>query len=221
MSADKLKYYNMIVHLIRNNRLYEENAAIKNVWKKDNNIFFDIYFYRNQKSYVFDSVFIHDLLDLTNEKYYASPADFLADFQGGNSDLPPPDKNTPLVDKRLFEPIDVDLVIMTFVADCCSNFIPIKEKIIYDYIIEKIPATSSLSHQYVNTYLQGLQPDEARFYQALAAIKSATPDAAEDLLRECVKICLSDGQLHYAEKLYLAEIVQTLRDNGVDARVGL
>lgn len=219
--ADKLKYYNMIVHLIRNNRLYEENAAIKNVWKKGQNIFFDIYFYRNQKSYVFDGVFIHDLLDLTNEKYYASPAAFLEDFQSGCSDLPPPDINVSLVDKRLFESVDVDLVIMAFVADCCSNFIPIKEKIIYDYIVKKIPAAASLSLQYVNTYLQGLQPDESHFYKALEAMKAATPEAATDLLKECVKICLSDGQLHYAEKLYLAEIVQTLRNNGIDARVGL
>ena len=61
MTKENLRFYNMIIHLIQNNKLYEENAAIKKVWQKEGTTFFDIYFYRTRKSYVFDSAFIHDL----------------------------------------------------------------------------------------------------------------------------------------------------------------
>ena len=37
MAEKKVKYFNMIIHLIRNNRLYEENVAIRNIWEKDKN----------------------------------------------------------------------------------------------------------------------------------------------------------------------------------------
>ena len=33
MTKENLQFYNMIIHLIQNNKLYEENAAIKKVWQ--------------------------------------------------------------------------------------------------------------------------------------------------------------------------------------------
>ena len=53
MTKENLRFYNMIIHLIQNNKLYEENAAIKKVWQKEGTTFFDIYFYRTRKSYVY------------------------------------------------------------------------------------------------------------------------------------------------------------------------
>ena len=50
-------------------------------------------------------------------------------------------------------------------ANICDSFSPIKETIIYDYIIEKIPATENLSQQYVNAYLQGIKPAREDFYK--------------------------------------------------------
>ena len=55
------KFYNIKINLIKNGHIYAENVAIRNVWEKESNIFFDIYFHRLNKSFVFDSVFIHDI----------------------------------------------------------------------------------------------------------------------------------------------------------------
>ena len=85
-------------------------------------------------------------------------------------------------------------------ANICDSFSPIKETIIYDYIIEKIPATKNLSQQYVNAYLQGIKPAREDFYKALEAVSAKNPDEAEEMVKEIVKICLADGQLHYNEK---------------------
>ena len=45
--------------------------------------------------------------------------------------------------------------------------------------------------------------------------KRIQPKDAEFLLKEIVKLCLSDGQIHYNERMYLADIVQTLRLEGL------
>lgn len=221
MAEENLRFYNMIAHLVNQNKLYEENVAIKNVWEKDHNTFFDIYFYRTQKSYVMDGVFIHDLLDLTTEKFYSTRQEFLQDYCQEGDLLPPSTTNELVVDKKLFAPLDVDLIIMIFVASCCNNFIPLKAKIIYDYILEQIPATKSLSQQYISTYLKEIKPNEDNFYEAIGELKKASPDAVANLFKECVKICLSDGQLHYNEKFYLAELIQNLRKQGIEPDVGL
>ena len=96
----------MIVHLIQNNRLFEEKAAVKKVWQKDGLTFLDIYFYRNQKSYVFDSCFIHDLVDLTTEKFYKNVKDFIQDYYQEESQTAKISSNiAPARDKKLFAPI--------------------------------------------------------------------------------------------------------------------
>ena len=114
MATQAIRFYNMLIHLIKNNKLYEENVAIKNVWKKDNNIFLDIYFYRKQKSYIFDSVFVHDILDLSNEKYYKRIEDFLEDFAKTEEYIEVEKEAELKVDKKIFEPIGVDLIILSF-----------------------------------------------------------------------------------------------------------
>lgn len=222
MAEGRLRFYNMLAHLVNQNKLYEENVAVKKVWEKDHNTFFDLYFYRSQKSYVIDGVFIHDLLDLSTEKFYNNKATFLEDFYHEGDLLPTQTKpDEYVIDKKLFASVDVDLIIMIFMANCCDNFISIKKRIIHDYIAEYVPATRSLTKQYIDTYLKSIKPNKKNFYEALEFLQQSTPYMVENLFKETLKICLSDGQLHYVEKFYLAEFLQCLREQGIEPDVGL
>ncbi len=223
MAKPATKFYNMLVHLIKNNKLFEENVAIKNVWKKEGNTFLDIYFYRNRKSYVFDALFIHDILDLTNEKYYKDIESFVTDFQKNEDDVDvqEPVKTALNIDKKLFQPIYIDLVIICFLAACGHNFCSIKKKIVQNYIRKKLLSTSNLSRQYLDTYIESLKPTENDFYKALHELSSKHQDDVEDLSRELLKVCLSDGRLSYLEKMYLADILQVLREQGVRLDLGI
>ncbi len=224
MADKKLKYYNMIIHLVKNNKLYEENAAIKNVWEKDKNIFFDIYFYSQRKSYVFDSVFIHDILDLSTDRYYKDVRKFLEEFNAKEEvktkNKGP--KNKELVrDNKILEPLYPDLVMMSFMAGITNNTTELKERIILDYIRYKIPSSQTLTEQYICAFLKNIKADEKMFFNALEQIIHKVPEDAEELLQELLKICLSDGQLVYLEKRYLAEVIQILREEGLTPDVGL
>ena len=106
-------------------------------------------------------------------------------------------------------------------AGCSGNYVPIKQKIIFDYILEQIPQTKNLSSQYLETYIESLAPDEKSFYKALSDINYQNPDAVENLCQEVLKVCLADGRLHYREKLYLAEILQFLREAGIKVDLGI
>lgn len=217
MNDTKVHFYNMLIHLVRNNRIYEENVAIRNIWEKDGNIFFDIYFYRRRKSYIFDSVFIHDITDLSNEKYYKDIKSFVKDFKLINQDnVPLPETKIYAPAIKLFENIAADIEIMLFVSMCeIGKLLPVKEKIIIEYIRNKIPQSANLSHQYISGFLKSLNYNEKIFYNALNQLKRKPPEAAEHLLNEVIKIALSDGKLHYKEKWFLAEIWEQLRQDGL------
>ncbi|MBE6445618.1 MAG: hypothetical protein E7019_06200 [Alphaproteobacteria bacterium] len=215
MESQSLKFYNMQVHLIKNNRIYEENVAVKNIWKKDNNIFLDLYFYRKKKSYIFDAVFVHDIIDLSTEKVYRDMSYFLSDFENTKTDDNKATVSKSIVDNKIFETIESDLVILTFMASCCGNYTMLKEKIILDYMLSCAPQAQNLSHNYLDTYLSRIVPKSSDFYHALDQLDYSRPHYIENLCREVLKVCLADGRMHHKEKRWLSEMLYILRDAGI------
>ena len=73
----------------------------------------------------------------------------------------------------------------------------------------------NFSQQFIIAYISKIQPEIDDFYEALKSLKSKTPKQAERLLKEIVKICRADGEMHYNERMYLADIIYILRENGL------
>lgn len=215
-----LRFYNLVVHLQANNKLTEENVAVKNIWQKNGMVFFDFYFYRTKKSQVVDSAFIRDVLDLTNEKYYNNVGLFIKDyclFTSSIDEKRESGETAPIkFDFGHLEVLRDDVIILTFMAKCNLNFTDIKTRVIRDYVNRCLPQTKTLSDQYLSSYLKDLVPTEEDFFCAVENLREKTPEQVEVLVREAVKIAASDGAVHYEERIYLAEIIQTLREYGIE-----
>ena len=215
-----LRFYNMLVHLRTGSRPAEANVAVKNICQKDNLVFIDLYFYRSKKSQVIDSVYVKDIFDLSTEKFYASPELFIRDYcafvssQGCETESELPE--TPQFDFKHLEPIKDNLIILTFMAKCTADFNRIKNKAIRDYIFRCLPQTKALSDQYISSYLKDLNPNEDNFLTAVDNLKAKSPEEVEELIKEALKISASDGAVSYTERLWLAEIIQTLREYGIE-----
>lgn len=221
--AEKLKFYNILAHINYKNRLLEETVAVKKVWLKDNSTFFDLYFYRNHKSYVIEKAFIHDMVDLTSEVYYDTADKFIKDyFSDREIDLHPSLTAKPqIIEAKVFEAIETDLVILTFLANCAGDFSEIKERALEDYILMHQPPSSNLSSQYMRSYISQIKPSPDNYYEALVKLSAKTPTQATGIVKGAFKVCLSDGQLHYQEKLYIAEMLQILREQGLEPDIDL
>ena len=204
MSEDfcNLDFYNMLVHIVFKNRVSEENVAVKNAWEKNGTLFFDFYFYRAKKGKLIDAALVRDLYDLNTEKYYYSAQNFYQEFlqsreiAAAQADKKPK-ANPIVVDVKQLESIKDDLIILTFMAKCNSSFTEIKIKTIRNYITRLRPETKTLSEQYINAYLKDT---------ALAA--------------EAFKVSASDGAVMYNERIYLAELLQALREYGLEPDIG-
>ena len=227
MSEDfcNLDFYNMLVHIVFKNRVSEENVAVKNAWEKNGTLFFDLYFYRAKKGKLIDAALVRDLYDLNTEKYYYSAQNFYQEFLqsrelAAEQSEKKPKANPIVVDVKQLESIKDDLIILTFMAKCNSSFTEIKIKTIRNYITRLRPETETLSEQYINAYLKDLNPDEDDFYLSLINIKSKTPEAATNLAKEAFKVSASDGAIMYNECIYLAELLQALREYGLEPDIG-
>lgn len=220
-----LDFYNMLVHIVFKNRVSEENVAVKNAWEKNGTLFFDLYFYRAKKGKLIDAALVRDLYDLNTEKYYYSAQNFYQEFlqsreiAAAHADKKPK-ANPIVVDVKQLESIKDDLIILTFMAKCNSSFTEIKIKTIRNYITRLRPETKTLSEQYINAYLKDLNPDEDDFYLSLINIKTKTPEEATALATEAFKVSASDGAVMYNERIYLAELLQALREYGLEPEIG-
>lgn len=221
---DNLSFYNMIVHIVYQGNMIEENVAVKNIWEKDEHTFIDLYFYRTKKSQVINGLFIHDILDLNTEKSYGNVKELLFDYMEDKIDVIVEGediRNYSLNDFKHIEEMRDEIVILTFLAKCNNIYTLIKENTIRSYIKKHEPSAENLSHQYLSSFLKSINPDEDDFYESLENIKSKTPERVCDLARTAVSIGVSDGRLEYNEKIYVAEILQKLREQGLEPDVGL
>lgn len=219
-SSRSMRFYNMLVHLTSpGHKIIEENVAVKNIWQKNSLVFLDLYFYRTKKSHIVDSVYLRDIADLTNEKVYTSAKDFIKDYCAYTAMIEKEeDEEEPsqFFDFRYLEKIKDNLIILTFIAKCTADFNQVKLASIRTYINKKLPHTKTLSEQYLNNYMAELKPDENSFFSAIEALKSKTPEEVEELIKEALKISAADGSLSYQERYYIAEIVQALREYGIE-----
>lgn len=219
LASRSMRFYNMLVHLTSpGHKVIEENVAVKNIWQKNSLVFMDLYFYRTKKSHIVDSVYLRDILDLSNEKFYASAKEFIKDYCSYTAVAEKNDETKGLVqnfDFRHLEKIKEDLIILTFIAKCTADFNTIKLASIRNYIHKKLPQTKTLSDQYLDNYMEELNPAENNFFMALETLKANTPEDVEDLIREALKISAADGAISYQERYYIAEIVQAMREYGI------
>lgn len=220
-----LDFYNMLVHIVFKNRVAEENVAVKNAWEKNGTLFFDLYFYRAKKGKLIDAALVRDLYDLNTEKYYYSAHNFYQDFLqsrrlAGRQTEEEAKPEPVVIDVKQLESVRDDLIILLFLAKCNSNFTEIKTKAIRDYITRVRPQSQTLSEQYISTYLKSLNPGEEDFYASLNNLKNKTPAEASALAVDAFKVSAADGAVLYNERLYLAELLQTLREYGLEPDVG-
>ena len=215
-ASRSMRFYNMLVHLTSpGHKVIEENVAVKNIWQKNSLVFLDLYFYRTKKSHIVDSVYLRDIMDMSNEKFYASAKEFIADYcayTAKSEHNQPEEEPTQSFDFRYLEKIKDNLIILTFIAKCTADFNQVKLASIRKYINKKLPHTKTLSEQYLNNYMDALKPDETSFFKAVDNLKSKTPEEVEEVIKEALKISAADGILSYQERYYIAEIVQALRE---------
>ena len=222
--TEQVKFYNLLVQINQGDGVKEENAALKNIWEHSGNIMLDLYFYKDKRSQVIDGAYIKNILDLSTEKVYRSGTALLRDYMEEQVRQNQQKKKEPkkaVVNLELLEILKDDIIILLYIAKGVDYFSEMKKQTILQYIEQHHPQPQSLSKNYVESCLKALHPRKEEFYEAVHNLQHKTPEEAEDLAQAVVKVCISDGFLTYNEKIYLAEILQILREQGVEPDVGL
>lgn len=220
----KLPFFNLIANLLYNNTLHEESIAIKNVWKKGSNLYFNVYFYNSHQSRILDSSYFHDIYDLDTDRYYKDMEVFYLDFisiQKLHKEQSMQESKAERIENsyNYLESLRSEITILAFFARLTKRFQSIKNNVISDYIKRRQPKYVTMSEQYVDAYVKSILPSKDLFYEALHNLKYKSVKEIEDLVYEAVKISVSDGTIHYDEKIYLAELLQRLRDEGIEPSI--
>lgn len=218
MNWSNNKFYNLRISLLQGNKIIIEQGAISDMTEKDGIYYFDVFIYRWQKSFVYDQIFIKEVYDELTQKRYTDINDFIQAFKGEGATQPP--SITPLVStlrqhivktRDIFLPIWSELLIMLFMARIDIDNKQLKEDVIYDYIVKHISSEHKISRAFMRKAMSKIELTKDDFYKALLRLKTKSQPEIIEFYQNLLKICLSDGRMHYSERLYLAEIVQFFR----------
>ena len=220
-------FENMKANILSNNTLCEEPIAVRNIWKKGHNCYFDILFHDSGRTKVLDASYIHDIYDLDTLCYYKDMALFARDFEEERQkikhDAPVREQKNRLWNEdkaasryRYLDEIRPEITILKFFASLNPNQAEVKQRVIMDYIKDIRNLSTDFSQQYIEAFIQTLPAGENDFYDSLEKIENRHEDHIERLVREAVKISAADGAIHYEEKRCLAELLQSLREHGIE-----
>lgn len=212
------KFYNLQIDLVKNGQIVSEKAAISSIIEKDGSVFFNIYIYRLDKNYVFEKHFIQKIHDLSRDKIYLDVDKFISDFYQITNAKPQQINSSQEEIKKyksgdFLQPIYDDVIILLFFAGADVDNGHLKYQVVNEYINKKIPSANNYSQIYINKYLDSLSVSNADFYNSLNSLLHKNDDELDYLCKTLIKICLSDGRLHYTERMYLAEIMQLFRSH--------
>lgn len=217
----KLPFHNLVANILFNNQLHEEDIAIKNIWKKGSNRYFNVYFYNSRQTRILDANYFHDIYDLDSGRYYKDMEVFSLDFLSVEREHKERSREETKSEKiensfRYLESLRAEVTILAFFARLNNSLQNIKNNVVSDFIRRRQPKSVVMSEQYVDAYVKSMTPTKDDFYEALHNLKHKDVKEVEDLACEAVKISITDGTVHYDEKIYLAELFQTLRDYGIE-----
>lgn len=205
------KFYNLQIDLVKNGQTVSEKAAVSSIVEKAGTSYFNIYIYRLDKSFVFEKHFIRSVRDLSRDKVYDDINLFIKDFnetiqQSNNLEEIPARKESDLLSS-----IYNDVVILLFFAENDIDDNSLKIQVVNEYIQKKLPHAQNLSPIYIGKYLSSVGTSNNDFYEAIPSLLNKSEKDLAYFLKTLIKICLSDGRLHYTERLYSAEIMQMFR----------
>ena len=212
------KFYNLQIELVKNGQTTSEKAGISSISEKDDTAFFNVFIYRLDKSYIFEKHFITKIHDLNNDKIYTNINSFISEFKKISNEKNIVKTvnlvaNTKPKGIDFLAPIYSDIVILLFFADNDVDDKKLKLQIVNEYILQKLPQANNLSPIYINKCLNAVEISKTSFYQSILTLLNKNEQDLSYFFKILIKICLSDGRLHYTERLYIAEIMQMFRQH--------
>ena len=214
VSAD---FSNLTANILFDNVLHEENIAIRNIWQKGDNCYFNVYFYSSGKTKVLDTHYIYDIFDHDSNRYYKDINRFIRDYVQRASQKPktsPVLKDGGKIEKNYLrlQSLYPEIVILSFFARLSSALSDVKFRVVIDFIRKHLPNGTELPISYIEAFLKSIELSDETFFDSLDKLSDAYPVAQlKDLAADAVKISAADGVIHYEEKLFLAELLQRLR----------
>lgn len=216
MSITTDKFYNLKIDILSKGKICVETAAVRSIVEKDGCTFLDIYIYRLKKAFMFEKNYVRRIYDLSRDKSYTDIDKFIDDFKEEIEHESSDGADNAIVKKvnkseEIVRPLLSDIIMMLFIARIDIDNDKLKEKVIFEYITKNIPEARSLSFVYVQKYMAEVRTEKEDFYKSMPLLRNKSQQQAADFYKTLLKICLSDGRMHYAERRYLAEIVQFFR----------
>lgn len=200
----------------KNGKVTKRKITIRRIWQRGKEVLVDGFCHEVKAPRIFMASRIQKIFDIKNKKAYNDPKKFLLGKIAAVTDQGGMGKTSAA---KIIETVRDELSALTFLAKIDDNFDPNELKVILEYV-RKLSGGAKYDSAEVREYIERLYPDEECFYEAMEDILDKDVDFITAFVETFVKLILADGLVHDDEREFLAELLQILREEGIEIDVG-
>lgn len=200
----------------KNGEVEKRKVTIRRIWQRGQEIMVDGFCHEVKAPRIFLASRIQKIVDLKKKKVYAQPKKFLL---GEIAAVPSSGSMGVSSTSQIIAKLRNELAALVFLAKVDDEFNPSEMKVIMEYTKSR---SGNLKYNFeeLRDHLERLVPDEECFYEAMDEILNQPIDIITAFVESFVKLILSDGVVHDDEREFLGELLQILREEGIELDVG-
>jgi hypothetical protein len=200
----------------KNGEVSKRKITIRRIWQRGQEVLIDGFCHEMKAPRIFMASRIQKIFDIKNKKAYSNPKQFLLSQIAAVSEGGGMGKTAA---SKIIASIRNELSALTFLAKIDDSFDPAEMKVILEYVRKQSDGAKYDSTE-IKDYVERLYPDEECFYDAIDGILDADINYISNFVETFVKLILADGLVHDEEREFLAEMLETLREEGIELDVG-
>jgi len=192
-------------------------VTIRKIWQKENEVFVEGFCHNNKKPVKLRASRMKKIIDLHTKETYVQPRKFLL---GQVAVTPGSEVAGFSPTAQAINRIRNELAILVFLAKIDKDFDVSESNIIIGYVRKRCSDLRYVPEE-VKSYIDKLSPDEDNFYDAMEEVLELGDDELKEFVETFVQVILADGVVDDEERIFLAEMLQIMEEEGIDIDIGI
>ncbi len=206
-----------IYYTAKSGNIDKIKVTIRKIWQKDNEVFVEGFCHNSKKQVTLRASRMKKIIDLHTKEAYVQPRKFLL---GQVAVTPGSEVAGFSPTAQAINRIRNELAILVFLAKIDKDFDVSESNIIVGYVRKRC-SDLRYSPEEVKSYIDKLSPDEDNFYDAMEEVLELGDEELKQFVETFVQIILADGVVDDDERIFLAEMLQIMEEEGIDIDIGI
>ncbi len=207
-----------ISYITEDKSIVEKIIVIRRILNQGNDLILNALDEQEGQPRMFYASRIKRITDITTGEHYGNAKDFIM-THAAVGDM---HRTSDISDNfnRVINRVRSEVTALVFLASVDGHYMDSQKRMIVDYIALRNNDVHHSQNE-IMRYIERLHPDLESFYDAIDDISNQNPAVIQIFMERFVQLVFADGFVNDKERMALAELVQTFKEDGIDLKISV